>query len=278
MVKKTFGKTVKGQSGIPNKPKKLDVIGKPKGAIKALDKATAQKTVLADEAIADILESISQPEFQNSVKAYIPKGWKERYKPTLGPYKKFLSEHPDRFAIVEHDAFNFTIMKVGEELPKPKQKKKVKMPWAKTLLKAFMEWCKVTPKSERNFADFMAAVPTDKEPTSAPDNSNMAGEAVKEKMEDTHSTAQAEEEDEDAKGENTTQGAELHADSNPAADTCKENAYKLQWRWHRNRWQWQCQGCQRWCVQTDCFCVKCEWTPPSRCLATRYRRQRIAPS
>jgi len=141
---------------------------------------------------------------------------------------------------------------------------------------ASMEWCKATP--ERSFADFMAASPTDKEPTSAPDNSNMAGEAVKEKMEDTHSTAQAEEEDEDAKGENTTQGAELHADSNPAADTCKENAYKLQWRWHRNRWQWQCQGCQRWCVQTDCFCVKCEWTPPSRCLATRYRRQRIAPS
>merc|ERR1712008_323458 len=188
MVKKTSGKTQKGLgkkrplkpnpgAGVPTKTKKLDVIGKPKGAAKALDKAKTEKTGLADEAIANILEGISKPEFQNGVKAYIPKGWKEKYKESLGPYKKFLREHPDRFAVVEHDAFNFTIMKVGEEAPKPKkQKKKMKMPWAKMLLKAFMEWCKVTPRSERSFAEFMAAIPTDKEPKSAPDNTNEAGD------------------------------------------------------------------------------------------------------
>jgi len=155
--------------------KRDDVIGKPKGGAKALEKEKSQITA---EAIADILEGISKPEFQNGVKAYIPKAWKERYKDSLGPYKKFLREHPDKFAIVEHDAFNFIIMKVGEDAPKPKQKQKikVKMPWAKTLLKAFMAWCKATPKSERSFADFMAAIPTDKEPTPVPDNSDETGE------------------------------------------------------------------------------------------------------
>merc|ERR1711908_210318 len=114
---------------------------------------------------------------------YIPKSWKEKYKGVLGNYKKFIQEHPDKFAIVEHDAFNFTILKAGEELTKGKKPKvKVKMPWAKTLLKAFMEWCKVTPKSERRFADFMAEIPTDKEPTTGPGNSSSGEKQTDERL------------------------------------------------------------------------------------------------
>mmetsp|Transcript_39248 Transcript_39248/g.79278 ORF Transcript_39248/g.79278 Transcript_39248/m.79278 type:complete len:216 (-) Transcript_39248:44-691(-) len=119
-----------------------------------------RKRELAKEAIASILEGISKPEMQNGVKAYIPHDWPSKYKKDLGPYKLFLKQHPKVFTIIDHDPCNFTVVKFGEA-PKPAARSAKKNPdlsWQKQLFKAWMLYCKVTPKPDRDVAAFAGAI------------------------------------------------------------------------------------------------------------------------
>eukprot|EP00929_Paragymnodinium_shiwhaense_P103663 TRINITY_DN6732_c0_g1_i1.p1 TRINITY_DN6732_c0_g1~~TRINITY_DN6732_c0_g1_i1.p1 ORF type:complete len:248 (+),score=77.16 TRINITY_DN6732_c0_g1_i1:50-745(+) len=120
-----------------------------------------QKKALEKEAITDILAGIAKPEMQNSRKAYIPPDWAKKYKAALGSYKTFVANHTKTFTVINHDSCNFTVRKAGT----PEAEKgvveagKQTVSWHKELIKAWMEYCKATPKVERNFQEFIAEVP-----------------------------------------------------------------------------------------------------------------------
>lgn len=161
--KKAAGKKVKAEPAKePPRNKKAakgDASSKP-AAGAAAGAAGGSKDALAAEAIEAVLEGIANPMMQNNGKAFIPKDWSTKYKEVLGPYKKWLSEHPDTFTLVQKDACNFIVVKAGEKPPEGNATQV--SPWQKEVLKAWMEYCKATAKPERDFAAFVAAIPVGK--------------------------------------------------------------------------------------------------------------------
>mmetsp|Transcript_111539 Transcript_111539/g.347688 ORF Transcript_111539/g.347688 Transcript_111539/m.347688 type:complete len:215 (+) Transcript_111539:183-827(+) len=127
-----------------------------------LEEELQRKRELRKEAIAAILEGIARPEMQNSLKPFILSGWSEKYKKDLGPYKQFLKENPKEFTIIDHDPCNFTVLKRGQA-PKPiarkgKKEKDQALSWQKQLFKAWMMYCKVTPRDARDVKAFARAI------------------------------------------------------------------------------------------------------------------------
>mmetsp|Transcript_14350 Transcript_14350/g.19368 ORF Transcript_14350/g.19368 Transcript_14350/m.19368 type:complete len:205 (+) Transcript_14350:68-682(+) len=142
-----------------------------------------KKRELTKEAIAAVLEGISRPEFQNGMKAFIMHDWRKKYLRTLGPYKQFLRQHPNVFTLIDHDPCNFTILRAGQA-PKPvKKKKDPSLSWQKQLFKAWMLYCKATPKADRDVKVFAKAITVDageaEKPASTEDDSTEGGKKRK---------------------------------------------------------------------------------------------------
>uniref|UniRef100_A0A7S4QQC3 Uncharacterized protein n=1 Tax=Alexandrium monilatum TaxID=311494 RepID=A0A7S4QQC3_9DINO len=128
-----------------------------------IEEELRRKRELSKAAVAAILEGIARPEMQNSVKAYIPSDWSAKYKKDLGPYKQFVKQHPKQFTLIDHDPCNFTVVKAGQA-PKPMTragKKDPSLSWQKQLFKAWMMYCKVTPKPDRDVTAFAGAIALD---------------------------------------------------------------------------------------------------------------------
>mmetsp|Transcript_2842 Transcript_2842/g.3277 ORF Transcript_2842/g.3277 Transcript_2842/m.3277 type:complete len:218 (-) Transcript_2842:64-717(-) len=120
-----------------------------------------KKRELTKEANDEVLEGISRPEFQNSVKAFILHNWRKKYLKVLGPYKQFLRQQPSVFTLIDHDPCNFTILKAGQSAKPVKKKKDPSLSWQKQLFKAWMLYCKATPKADRDVKVFAKAINED---------------------------------------------------------------------------------------------------------------------
>ncbi|CAE7033800.1 ppiA [Symbiodinium natans] len=116
------------------------------GACKDLD--DGEKARLSEEAIAAIQQGVRTAGNQKAGAPFVPEGWSDKYKPALGAYKQFLKDHPDKFTLVPDKDGNFVI-RLPDQLDAPSiPDKKV---WEKHLVKAWMAYCKVVPRPQRDF-------------------------------------------------------------------------------------------------------------------------------
>jgi len=116
---------------------------------------------LVQEVIAMIFKGIADPASQKDGKAFVPVEWATKYKPKLGPYKKFLQAHPDQFALVEDGAGLFVIkspkdVEPGQVTKAPLVKGST---WQKKLIDAWMAYCLLVPRENRDFDAFCAPLP-----------------------------------------------------------------------------------------------------------------------
>lgn len=116
---------------------------------------------LVQEVIAMIFKGIADPASQKDGKAFVPTEWATKYKPKLGPYKKFLQAHPDQFALVEDGAGLFVIkspkdVEPGQVTKAPLVKGST---WQKKLIDAWMAYCLLVPREKRDFDAFCAPLP-----------------------------------------------------------------------------------------------------------------------
>lgn len=116
---------------------------------------------LAKEVVAMILKGIAEPESQKDGKAFVPSDWSMKFKPKLGPYKKFLLAHPDEFALVEDGTGNFIIKRPQDVDPNEKTKAPLVKgtTWQKKLLDAWLAYCLIVPRSDRDLNAFLAPLP-----------------------------------------------------------------------------------------------------------------------
>jgi len=116
---------------------------------------------LVKEAVDIILAGIADPESQKDGKAFVPSDWSTKYKAKLGPYKKFLTAHPGKFALVEDGTGKFIIKRPedvspSDQTPAPLIKGTT---WQKKLTDAWMAYCLSVPRETRDFELFLAPLP-----------------------------------------------------------------------------------------------------------------------
>ncbi|CAE7570430.1 ppiA [Symbiodinium sp. CCMP2456] len=129
----------------------------PKASASSQDIDAGEKARLADEAIADIEQGVRVAGNQKAGAPFVPEGWADKYKPALGSYKQFLKENPDKFTLVPDKDGNFVIRLPDQLDPPSIPDKKV---WEKHLVKAWMAYCKVVPRPQRDFkGGFLAMLP-----------------------------------------------------------------------------------------------------------------------
>lgn len=131
------------------------------GAVQPKLLRTQADDPLVKEVVDMILKGIAEPGSQKDGKAFVPIDWSNKYKPTLGPYKKFLLAHPDKFALVEDGSATFTIKRPEDVDSKAQvQAPKVKgTTWQKMLTNAWMAYCLVVPREKRDFNTFLEPLP-----------------------------------------------------------------------------------------------------------------------
>merc|ERR1712187_1100304 len=114
-----------------------------KGKGKGTGKRLASDDPLVKDVVAMILEGIANPELQKEGKAFVPSEWSTKYKPTLGPYKKFLLAHPDEFTLIEDGTGKFIIKRPQDVGPNElKEAPLIKgTTWQKKLIDAWMAYC-----------------------------------------------------------------------------------------------------------------------------------------
>ncbi|CAE7034817.1 CYP63 [Symbiodinium sp. CCMP2592] len=145
----------KRQGNIEKKGTKPKAVPKASASSQEID--AGEKERLADEAIAAIQQGVRVAGNQKAGAPFVPEGWAEKYKPALGSYKQFLKENPDKFALVPEKDGNFVIRLPDQLDPPSIPDKKV---WEKHLVKAWMAYCKVVPRPQRDFkAGFLAMLP-----------------------------------------------------------------------------------------------------------------------
>lgn len=119
---------------------------------------------LVKEVVDVILAGIAEPEAQKDGKSFVPKDWSTTYKPKLGPYKKFLMAHPDKFALVEDGTGKFIIKRPEDVCPEDKTNQ-ASAPlikgttWQKKLIDSWMAYCLSVPKEKRDFNLFLSPLP-----------------------------------------------------------------------------------------------------------------------
>jgi len=116
---------------------------------------------LAKEVLAMILKGIYDPESQKDGKAFVPADWSTKFKPKLGPYKKFLQAHPDDFALVEDGTGNFIIKRPEDVDPNEQTKSPLikGTTWQKKLLDSWLAYCLIVPREKRDLNAFLAPLP-----------------------------------------------------------------------------------------------------------------------
>lgn len=127
----------------------------------------ADKEKLAKEAVQAMVKELSKPDIVagQARGAWILPGWNEKYKATLGPYKKFCKsqEGPGKLKVVDKGEGNFIVVKHDEKnIPadaEKGQKAKAAGDWKAQLAGAWSAYCAVTPTHERNMDVFTAALP-----------------------------------------------------------------------------------------------------------------------
>eukprot|EP00929_Paragymnodinium_shiwhaense_P038500 TRINITY_DN20333_c0_g1_i1.p1 TRINITY_DN20333_c0_g1~~TRINITY_DN20333_c0_g1_i1.p1 ORF type:complete len:324 (-),score=84.73 TRINITY_DN20333_c0_g1_i1:148-1053(-) len=103
-------------------------------------------------AIDEIRSAIANPDVQAGGVAFIPPHWAKRYKHMLGPYKKFVESHPDKFVLDEGEKGGFVVYNF-EDVERPPLPKN--MPWKAAINRAWGLYCKEVPKTERDFRLFL---------------------------------------------------------------------------------------------------------------------------
>mmetsp|Transcript_88904 Transcript_88904/g.206891 ORF Transcript_88904/g.206891 Transcript_88904/m.206891 type:complete len:196 (+) Transcript_88904:55-642(+) len=119
---------------------------------------------LAKQAIAAVQEALAQAGpagLADKKGTFIPPDWKTKYKPVLGPYKRFILQYPKEFSIINHDPFNYTVVRAGQAWKSQRHMNSKAPGWQRQLLKAWMLYCKVTAKADRDPAAFTSALPPD---------------------------------------------------------------------------------------------------------------------
>eukprot|EP00933_Yihiella_yeosuensis_P061880 TRINITY_DN6474_c2_g2_i1.p1 TRINITY_DN6474_c2_g2~~TRINITY_DN6474_c2_g2_i1.p1 ORF type:complete len:244 (+),score=60.64 TRINITY_DN6474_c2_g2_i1:162-893(+) len=115
-----------------------------------------EKAKLEAEAIEEIRRGAAKVGAQKKGSPFVPNKWAERFKPALGNYKLFLKQHSDKFIMVTDESGDFVVRLPGQvEAPFIPDKKI----WQKDLTKAWMAYCLVTRKPERDFQFFLASLP-----------------------------------------------------------------------------------------------------------------------
>eukprot|EP00927_Polykrikos_kofoidii_P001447 TRINITY_DN10541_c0_g1_i1.p1 TRINITY_DN10541_c0_g1~~TRINITY_DN10541_c0_g1_i1.p1 ORF type:complete len:258 (-),score=54.65 TRINITY_DN10541_c0_g1_i1:141-842(-) len=139
---------------------------------KKAEKTSTQKAVktvsleerdkLVREAVAAILDGISNPDTQKSGTAYIPPDWSVKYKKTLGGYKKFVATQKE-FCIVEGEKANFVVNRAGDSSAPfqvvGRTATKSAGDWKALLEKAWRTYCSATQKQDRSIDIFVSALP-----------------------------------------------------------------------------------------------------------------------
>ncbi|CAE7568857.1 Cyp40 [Symbiodinium pilosum] len=152
-----MGKAAKAKEKVKNEKKvaKLPKAAKQPTASQDIDEA--EKARLADEAIAAIQQGVRIAGSQKAGAPFVPENWSDKYKPALGSYKQFLKDHPDKFVLIADKDGSFVIRLPDQVDPPSIPDKKV---WEKHLVKAWMAYCKVVPRPQRDFkGGFLAMLP-----------------------------------------------------------------------------------------------------------------------
>lgn len=127
----------------------------------ALDVSDEGRAKLSDEAVSAVVAGISDSSKMLEGKCFILPDWAKLYKPVLGPYRKFLESHKDKFTVVENDLTKygpgFTVWPAKETAPALSIAKDAAN-WQKLLNMAWCKYCKETPKLERDFPSFFTDI------------------------------------------------------------------------------------------------------------------------
>jgi len=144
--------------GVPGKGKGKGKKGKSK--LPPLPRQDADNP-LVKEVVDIILAGIADAESQKDGKSFVPAEWATTYKPKLGPYKKFLTAHPDKFALVEDGTGKFIIKRPQDVDPNHQtQAPLIKgTTWQKKLIDAWMAYCLSVPREKRDFDLFLEPLP-----------------------------------------------------------------------------------------------------------------------
>mmetsp|Transcript_22831 Transcript_22831/g.52244 ORF Transcript_22831/g.52244 Transcript_22831/m.52244 type:complete len:239 (+) Transcript_22831:40-756(+) len=159
-VKKVLKKT-KTESG-ESKPTVASPKAKPKPAKgEAVDKEKeAAKEQAATQAIAEIKAGLKE---YNSGKGgeYVLRGWSNKYRFLLGSYKKFLTEHPEHFAVKEDARGVFTVGFANNPPPSPvlRAGKKGEESWPQLCERAWDQYCHQVLKEKRAEMPFVSGFP-----------------------------------------------------------------------------------------------------------------------
>lgn len=112
----------------------------------------AQKSKLTKECLEEILAGIAKDEQKGA--PFVPKEYHSKYKPALGPYKKFVESHPDKIAIAEEER-HWIVVKAGD---KRAGQKSTGHKWKTLLEAAWSNYCQVTDKADRTPEAFLAQI------------------------------------------------------------------------------------------------------------------------
>merc|ERR1712003_554439 len=88
----------------------------------------------AVEAISEIRSAIEDPEMQAGGVLFVPYRWARRYKHVLGPYQKFIKQHPEEFRLEREDQ-GMIVVDVRES------------PTMEVKWKSWVQYCNKVPKA-----------------------------------------------------------------------------------------------------------------------------------
>mmetsp|Transcript_11794 Transcript_11794/g.21481 ORF Transcript_11794/g.21481 Transcript_11794/m.21481 type:complete len:235 (+) Transcript_11794:35-739(+) len=132
-----------------------------KGEGQAVDsEKEAAKEQAAAQAIAEIKAGLKE---YNSGKGgeYVLRGWSNKYRHLLGSYKKFLTEHPEHFAVKEDARGVFTVGFANKPPPSPvlRAGKKGEESWPQLCERAWDQYCHQVLKEKRAEMPFVSGFP-----------------------------------------------------------------------------------------------------------------------
>uniref|UniRef100_A0A7S1MQ39 Uncharacterized protein n=1 Tax=Alexandrium catenella TaxID=2925 RepID=A0A7S1MQ39_ALECA len=116
-------------------------------------------------ALKEIFGGIAKPDSQRGNSFFIPDTWHIRYKPALGPYKRFLESQKDKLTIHEFGNGGWLVTKAGDKAPEQKEARTKEEQWKKQLNSAWNTYCGVTPAHERSVQNFTSVLPQGAEKT-----------------------------------------------------------------------------------------------------------------
>merc|ERR1712060_605628 len=138
----------------PKTSPKTEPAQAPKGKAEPCPPPTeAEIAEATPKAVELIIKGLKEnPKAQDNGLPYIPDKWALEMKPILGPYKKFVESRPELRLVPGANPAKYTVQLSSDT--KAKLSNGEKPVWELDLQKAWLSYCRATPKGERNPDEF----------------------------------------------------------------------------------------------------------------------------